>query len=172
MKGRTNMTPKITIRQVASTCMPTRWGTFQVLGFERVILNGSRHVETALAMVMGDLDRRRAARSHPFAMLHGRGAWIAPLRLQRPVGNRHADDRQRRPRAGDLRASGRSGHRADGRSCKPTLCRTMVSTRSRRTKPWDTRPILAISSCRLPSCKTSGSAACGCSRIIRRSLAP
>ncbi len=49
------MTPKITIRQVASTCMPTRWGTFQVLGFERVILNGSRHVETALAMVMGDL---------------------------------------------------------------------------------------------------------------------
>jgi 3,4-dihydroxy-2-butanone 4-phosphate synthase/GTP cyclohydrolase II len=43
------------VRQVASTCMPTKWGTFQVLGFERVILNGSRHVETALAMVMGEL---------------------------------------------------------------------------------------------------------------------
>jgi 3,4-dihydroxy-2-butanone 4-phosphate synthase/GTP cyclohydrolase II len=49
------MKPTITIRQVASTCMPTKWGTFQVLGFERVILNGSRHVETALAMVMGEL---------------------------------------------------------------------------------------------------------------------
>jgi 3,4-dihydroxy-2-butanone 4-phosphate synthase/GTP cyclohydrolase II len=43
------------VRQVASTCMPTKWGTFQVLGFERVVLNGSRHVETALAMVMGEL---------------------------------------------------------------------------------------------------------------------
>ncbi len=49
------MKPTITVRQVASTCLPTKWGTFQVLGFERVILNGSRHVETALAMVMGDL---------------------------------------------------------------------------------------------------------------------
>jgi 3,4-dihydroxy-2-butanone 4-phosphate synthase/GTP cyclohydrolase II len=59
------MTPKITIRRVASTCMPTRWGTFQILGFERVILNGSRHVETALAMVMGDL-----ADSTPLVRIH------------------------------------------------------------------------------------------------------
>src|SRR6201982_2138244 len=49
------MTPKITVRQVISTKMPTKWGTFQLLGFEREILNGSRRVETALAMVMGDL---------------------------------------------------------------------------------------------------------------------
>ena len=44
-----------TIRQVASTRIPTRWGVFQTLGFEREILNGSRRVETALAMVLGDL---------------------------------------------------------------------------------------------------------------------
>lgn len=49
------MKPTITVRRVASTCLPTKWGTFQVLGYERVILNGSRHVETALAMVMGEL---------------------------------------------------------------------------------------------------------------------
>jgi len=49
------MTPTITVRQVVSTRIPTRWGTFQVLGFEREILNGSRRVETALALVMGDL---------------------------------------------------------------------------------------------------------------------
>src|SRR5437667_11272116 len=55
MKGSTNMTPKITVRQIASTRMPTKWGVFQIFGFEREILNGSRHVETAMAMVMGDL---------------------------------------------------------------------------------------------------------------------
>src|SRR6266700_5288274 len=49
------MTPAITVRQIASTRMPTKWGVFQIFGFEREILNGSRHVETAMAMVMGDL---------------------------------------------------------------------------------------------------------------------
>src|SRR6267378_1317952 len=43
-----------TVRRVASTRMPTRWGMFRALGFERDILNGVRRVETALAMVMGD----------------------------------------------------------------------------------------------------------------------
>ena len=51
------MTPTITVRRVVSTQMPTRWGTFQILGFEREILNGSRRVETALVMVMGDLNQ-------------------------------------------------------------------------------------------------------------------
>src|SRR2546429_322383 len=44
-----------TVRQVVSTRMPTRWGVFQTLGFERNISNGSRRVETALAIVLGDL---------------------------------------------------------------------------------------------------------------------
>src|SRR5437868_541097 len=55
MKGSPNVTPKITVRQIASIRMPTKWGVFHVFGFEREILNGSRHVETAMAMVMGDL---------------------------------------------------------------------------------------------------------------------
>ena len=44
-----------TIRRVASTRMPTKWGVFRTLGFERELSNGSRRVETALALVLGDL---------------------------------------------------------------------------------------------------------------------
>jgi 3,4-dihydroxy-2-butanone 4-phosphate synthase/GTP cyclohydrolase II len=43
------------LRQVLSTRLPTRWGVFQTLGFERQIINGSRRTETALAIVLGDL---------------------------------------------------------------------------------------------------------------------
>src|SRR6266699_2414313 len=41
--------------RIASARMPTRWGTFDVIGFERDISNGTQRVETALAIVMGDL---------------------------------------------------------------------------------------------------------------------
>jgi 3,4-dihydroxy-2-butanone 4-phosphate synthase/GTP cyclohydrolase II len=35
--------------------MPTRWGVFQALWFEREIVNGTQRVESALALVMGEL---------------------------------------------------------------------------------------------------------------------
>src|SRR5712672_3546913 len=41
--------------RIASTRMPTRWGMFDAIGYERDISNGTRHVETAVAIVMGDL---------------------------------------------------------------------------------------------------------------------
>src|SRR5438309_12103865 len=44
-----------TVRRVASARMPTRWGLFRALGFERDILNGVHRVETALALVLGDV---------------------------------------------------------------------------------------------------------------------
>src|SRR3954452_22625682 len=44
-----------TVRQVVSTRIPTKWGAFQILGFEGVMLKGSRRVETALALILGDL---------------------------------------------------------------------------------------------------------------------
>jgi GTP cyclohydrolase II len=47
--------PTGTLWRIASTCMPTRWGMFDAIGFERDISNGTRRVETALALVMGDL---------------------------------------------------------------------------------------------------------------------
>ena len=43
------------LRQVVSTRLPTEWGTFELLGFDRVVCNGTRHTETALAMILGDL---------------------------------------------------------------------------------------------------------------------
>ena len=44
-----------TLWRVASTRLPTRWGMFDAIGFERDISNGTQRVETALALVMGDL---------------------------------------------------------------------------------------------------------------------
>ena len=41
--------------RVASTRMPTKWGKFDAIGYERDVSNGTRRVETALALVMGDL---------------------------------------------------------------------------------------------------------------------
>ena len=42
------------IRRIVSTRMPTRWGVFQISGFERDVTNGNR-AETALAIVLGDV---------------------------------------------------------------------------------------------------------------------
>jgi len=42
--------------RIASTRMPTKWGMFDAIGFERDIWNGGRKTETALALVMGDLN--------------------------------------------------------------------------------------------------------------------
>ena len=41
--------------RVASTRMPTKWGMFDAIGYERDVSKGTRRVETALAIVMGDL---------------------------------------------------------------------------------------------------------------------
>ncbi|HET9712400.1 MAG TPA: 3,4-dihydroxy-2-butanone-4-phosphate synthase [Pyrinomonadaceae bacterium] len=47
--------PAPMLRRVASTRIPTKWGVFETLGFEREVLNGTRTVETALALVLGHL---------------------------------------------------------------------------------------------------------------------
>jgi len=51
----TKPAPASTLRRVAATRIPTKWGVFETLGFERELCNGTRHVETALAFVLGDL---------------------------------------------------------------------------------------------------------------------
>ena len=53
------------IRRIASTRIPTRWGMFQTLAFERPTTGGRTPVETALAMVMGDI-----ARGAPLVRIH------------------------------------------------------------------------------------------------------
>jgi len=58
--------PASMLRRVASTRIPTKWGVFETLGFERELLNGTRHVETALAFVLGDLKEHAA----PLVRIH------------------------------------------------------------------------------------------------------
>jgi GTP cyclohydrolase II len=43
--------------RVASARMPTKWGMFRATGFKREIASGIPGVETALAIVMGDLSK-------------------------------------------------------------------------------------------------------------------
>src|SRR3954469_18179620 len=47
--------PSQILRRVASARIPTKWGVFETVGFELESLNGTRHVETAVAMIYGDL---------------------------------------------------------------------------------------------------------------------
>src|SRR5947207_3029757 len=51
----TAMTQSLTVRPIATARMPTKWAMFQTMAFERVIVNGTRHTDTALAIVLGDL---------------------------------------------------------------------------------------------------------------------
>ena len=44
-----------TIRRVAATRMPTKWGNFQAFGFERHSSKGNQWIESALALVLGDV---------------------------------------------------------------------------------------------------------------------
>src|SRR5262245_34168475 len=55
MKATLSTTANPTLRCVAAARMPTRWGVFQALGFERAVGNGSGRVETAVVLALGDL---------------------------------------------------------------------------------------------------------------------
>ncbi len=44
-----------TVRRVVTTHLPTKWGVFQTIGFERDILPGSGACETAVAIILGNL---------------------------------------------------------------------------------------------------------------------
>jgi GTP cyclohydrolase II len=64
--------------RVVSTRMPTKWGMFEVIGFERQISNNGDHVESALAIVLGDLKERA-----PLTRLHSQcftGEMLGSLR--------------------------------------------------------------------------------------------
>jgi GTP cyclohydrolase II len=45
------------LHRVANARIPTKWGMFNAIGFERQATNGIQCLDTALAMVMGDLSR-------------------------------------------------------------------------------------------------------------------
>jgi 3,4-dihydroxy-2-butanone 4-phosphate synthase/GTP cyclohydrolase II len=41
-------------RRVARTRLPTKWGVFEALGFQREVHNGNSRIETAVALVLGE----------------------------------------------------------------------------------------------------------------------
>ena len=43
------------VRRIVSTRLPTKWGLFQAIAFEREVFNGDRSLEAAVALVLGDL---------------------------------------------------------------------------------------------------------------------
>jgi len=49
--------PTGTLWRIASTRLPTKWGMFEAIGFERDAGTGGRTVETALTFVLGDLSQ-------------------------------------------------------------------------------------------------------------------
>jgi len=58
--------------------MPTKWGMFRAMAFEREISNGDRRVETALALVLGDVTE-----DAPLLRIHSRcftGEMLGSLR--------------------------------------------------------------------------------------------
>jgi len=58
--------------------MPTKWGMFRAVGFEREVLNGSRQIESALALVLGDVTK-----GVPLVRIHSRcltGEMLGSLR--------------------------------------------------------------------------------------------
>src|SRR6266436_4356481 len=49
--------PTGTVQEIAATRMPTKWGMFRAVGFEREVLNDSGQIESALALVLGDVTK-------------------------------------------------------------------------------------------------------------------
>lgn len=46
-----------TVRRVVSTTLPTRWGEFRAVGFERLSEDSDRPAESALALILGDVSQ-------------------------------------------------------------------------------------------------------------------
>ena len=90
-----------TVRRVASTVLPTKWGTFQMIGFERPPIGGG-YPETAIALILGD-----PTLGVPLLRIHsqcftGDVLGIPSLRLRRPIGTGHANHCRGRMRSVDL----------------------------------------------------------------------
>src|SRR6266852_8507338 len=66
------------VQRVGNTRMPTKWGMFRAMAFEREISKGDRRVETALALVLGNVTK-----GVPLVRIHSQcltGAMLGSLR--------------------------------------------------------------------------------------------
>jgi GTP cyclohydrolase II len=131
------------IRRVVSTHLPTIFGIFDLIGFERANM-AKRERETALVMTLGDLQE-----GVPFLRIHSQ------CLTGEVLGSLRCDCRGQLEVAMSTIAEQGSGlviylHQ-EGRGIglmaklKPTPCRTRVSIRSKRTKLWVLTPTAVIS---------------------------
>ena len=78
MKVQAQQAAVFSLQRIVSAQLPTRWGMFQALGFEREMVNGIGRIETALAFVMGNL-----AEGAPLVRIHSQcftGEMLGSLR--------------------------------------------------------------------------------------------
>ena len=57
------------VQRVAVTVLPTRWGLFRTFGFERNDVR-RRHLETAVALILGDLGGNPSRTTAPLLRIH------------------------------------------------------------------------------------------------------
>ena len=84
---------------VANTYLPTMWGRFRALGFERPT---EGKLETRCSAYHGRHHVRHSSRQNSLSVLNRRGFWITAMRLRRATELGHASYRQRRLRDRDL----------------------------------------------------------------------
>src|ERR1700687_3468809 len=155
-------------RRVACTRLPTRWGMFQTIGFQWEPYNGVRGIETAVALVLGEVTGNA-----PLLRIHSQCLTGDVL------GSLLCDCGEQLELA--MRAIAREGcglliyEHQEGRgiglmaSYRPTHCKTRASTRLKQIMHLASLEIVGISACRSPFCTTSVSAGFGFFQIIRRS---
>jgi GTP cyclohydrolase II len=146
--------------RIASARMPTRWGMFDAVGFERDVSNGTPRVETALAIVMGDLTE-----GVPLLRIHSQ------CFTGEALGSLRCDCRDQLEMAMQAIADEGRGlviyEYQEGRGIGLMGCRTPASIRSRPIMPWASRRIAGTSACRPRSCAISASNGSVCSRTTR-----
>ena len=86
---------------------------------------------------------RGAARAIAFVVLHGRSSGFAALRLRQPAPDGPGIDRPGRLRRARLSAAGRSRHWPGRKDQGLRAAGATAWTRSRRTRPWASRPTCA-----------------------------
>ena len=72
--------PFLSVRQLADADFPTRWGHFRILGFEGIVANPepcndaipapARRIESAIALIMGDIGPPKAGDPPPIVRIH------------------------------------------------------------------------------------------------------
>ena len=154
--------------RVAATRMPTKWGMFSAIGFEREVSNGSQRAETALAIVLGELTS-----GAPLLRIHSQcftGEVLGSLRCD------CNDQLEMAMKA--IATEGRGlviYEYQEGRGIGLMAKLQAYELQDVGIRPitrWASRPTAGISACRPRYCTTSASSVCASSQIIRARLSP